>query len=378
MDLRHPKRQRRLDEYSTPLLPTNENKSTTEDGLDTDTKIAILQSLRPSIGPEQALDILVSNNGSLQASIQDMEKDGKTETRLPKRQKLAITQSAISAFIPGFKSQQVRPTQKGKTLHLYTADSISSLTPATLLPSFLSAKDAEDLLRDLLDEAATFHSPGKFRIFERTVSSPHTFCLFVRDEEEKRRTESDNGGWFYRGGRAPDIRTYTPTMNRVLGQLEATVNQEIHKYWCRKENVDHENPEECLLEVPGLSPDRWIANAAFINCYDGPNQSVGYHTDQLTYLGPMTTIASLSLGVTREFRVKRLGGHTKEEFRNMNLMGKVAEKPDSTDTEREAEDSSEGPIGIHLPHNSLLIMQAGMQEGWKHRQISPKPWGYTL
>ncbi|RPA77069.1 hypothetical protein BJ508DRAFT_417284 [Ascobolus immersus RN42] len=368
MDLKPQKRQR-LDENSPPL---EANGNETDDGLDTDTKIAILLSLRPTIGTEQALDILVSNNGSLEESMRDMERSGSSTVRLPKKQKVAITQSAISTFIPGFKSQQVRPPPKGKTLHLYTADSIASLTPATLLPSFLPAQDAEDLLRELLDEAKTFDNPGKFRLFERTVSSPHTFCLFVRDAQEKQRAESENGGWFYRGGRAPEVRPYTATMNRVLQTLEDTVNREIHKYWCRKENVDHENPEECLLEVPGVSPERWIANAAFINCYDGPNQSVGYHTDQLTYLGPMTTIASLSLGVTREFRVKRLGGHTKEEFRNrrMDCRERVTDEPESVDVGesiKDAEDNGgDGPIGIHLPHNSLLIMHGGMQEGWKH------------
>ena len=87
----------------------------------------------------------------------------------------------------------------------------------------------------------------------------------------------------------------------------------------------------------GLSKQAWSTNAALVNRYQGPQQSVGWHTDELTYLGPMATIASLSLGVEREFRVRR--------------------------AEAEAD---EGAYAIHLPHNSLLIMHAGMQEGWKH------------
>jgi alkylated DNA repair dioxygenase AlkB len=41
----------------------------------------------------------------------------------------------------------------------------------------------------------------------------------------------------------------------------------------------------------------WRANVAASNCYEGSKESVGYHSDQMTYLGPYSTIASLSLGL---------------------------------------------------------------------------------
>lgn len=40
----------------------------------------------------------------------------------------------------------------------------------------------------------------------------------------------------------------------------------------------------------------WRANVAASNRYEGGSESVGFHSDQLTYLGPYPTIASLSLG----------------------------------------------------------------------------------
>jgi alkylated DNA repair dioxygenase AlkB len=40
----------------------------------------------------------------------------------------------------------------------------------------------------------------------------------------------------------------------------------------------------------------WRANVAASNCYEGSKESVGFHSDQMTYLGPCPTIASLSLG----------------------------------------------------------------------------------
>jgi hypothetical protein len=107
------------------------------------------------------------------------------------------------------------------------------------------------------------------------------------------------------------------------------------------------------------SPETWIPNAAFVNCYDGPQESVGYHSDHLTYLGPRAVIGSLSLGVAREFRVRRI-------------------VPKDSDNNLTEDPDTQGQISIHLPHNSLLIMHAEMQEEWKHsiapaQAIDPHP-----
>lgn len=99
------------------------------------------------------------------------------------------------------------------------------------------------------------------------------------------------------------------------------------------------------------SAKRWSPNSAFVNCYDGAQQNVGWHSDQLTYLGPRAIIGSISLGVAREFRVRRV-------------------LPKDEDTRKPEDSDAEGQIAIHLPHNSLLVMHAEMQEEWKH-SISP-------
>lgn len=107
------------------------------------------------------------------------------------------------------------------------------------------------------------------------------------------------------------------------------------------------------------SPDPWRPNAAFANCYRGAQENVGYHSDQLTYLGPRAVIGSLSLGVAREFRVRRV-------------------LPRDADNQPTDDADAEGQIAIHLPHNSLLVMHAEMQEEWKHciapaQTIDPHP-----
>lgn len=88
----------------------------------------------------------------------------------------------------------------------------------------------------------------------------------------------------------------------------------------------------------------------------------------MTYLGPRAVIGSLSLGVAREFRVRK-------------IVPRDESDQGSSSTDKKADESradTEGQISIHLPHNSLLVMHAEMQEQWKHsiapaQAIDPHP-----
>ena len=142
-------------------------------------------------------------------------------------------------------------------------------------------------------------------------------------------------------------------MRAVSVKVQASVNQEIAT------RIKNHYPDAKKLKYQ--SPDDWVPNAAFANCYNGGGESVGYHSDQLTYLGPRAVIGSLSLGVAREFRVRKIVARDEED------------KESGKDQPRESvRADAEGQISIHLPHNSLLVMHAEMQEEWKH-SIHPAP-----
>lgn len=147
------------------------------------------------------------------------------------------------------------------------------------------------------------------------------------------------------------MRRITPQLTAVKPLVRDAVNKEIAN------RIKSRYPDGKKLKYQ--SPDSWSPNSAFVNCYNGPQQSVGWHSDQLTYLGPRAVIGSVSLGVDREFRVRRV-------------------LPKDHD-DRSVEDAdAEGQISIHLPHNSLLVMHAEMQEEWKHSvtpalSINPHP-----
>lgn len=141
-------------------------------------------------------------------------------------------------------------------------------------------------------------------------------------------------------------------MQEVAPKVEAAVNAEVAtriKTYPDGKKLNYQ------------SPAPWKPNAAFVNCYNGAAESVGYHSDQLTYLGPRAVIGSISLGVAREFRVRRIVPQEDPPEES---------SPKSKSTKPNQDGDATGQIAIHLPHNSLLIMHASMQEEWKH-SIAP-------
>lgn len=129
-------------------------------------------------------------------------------------------------------------------------------------------------------------------------------------------------------------------------KVQAAVNQEIAT------RIKHHYPDGRKLKYQ--SPDDWLPNAAFVNCYKGGGESVGYHSDHLTYLGPRAVIGSISLGVAREFRVRKIVARDEDD------------ESERGQPRANVRADVEGQISIHLPHNSLLVMHAEMQEEWKH------------
>ena len=77
-------------------------------------------------------------------------------------------------------------------------------------------------------------------------------------------------------------------------------------------------------------------NSVLANRYRDGSDSMGWHSDDEPELGPEPIIASLSLGGERRFLFR----HRRDSKRTLSL---------------------------DLPHNSLLIMPAGLQSQWQHQ-----------
>lgn len=114
---------------------------------------------------------------------------------------------------------------------------------------------------------------------------------------------------------------------------------------------------------------QWRPSYVLANLYKDGQQSVGSHTDRLSSLGPLPTIASVSLGAGRVFRL-----HPADS----NVAAKAAAAAatmtagGSSGSNSGGQDGGGGggrvvsSIDIQLPHNSLLIMWPPTQEEWKH------------
>ena len=90
------------------------------------------------------------------------------------------------------------------------------------------------------------------------------------------------------------------------------------------------------LSVKVQSLTEFSFNSVLLNYYRDGNDSVSWHADDETVLGDTIHIASVSLGATRPFQLKRKDG--------------------TGDT-----------IAIDLTHGSLLTMKHPMQRHWVHQ-----------
>lgn len=338
------KRRRRI---SSPASPPQDEDST-------ELKLALLESLHPGLSHDILLDALLGADGNIERASAGI--CGAITPSPPppeaKRHKSVGHQSSLAdAFITSnaldedTANKSEKPalirtlTKKGRTLHLFDPRDVETHSPCSIIHNFLPQEQADALLRELLAETPTF-CRDSFRLFERTVTSPHSFCFYVADAATAARHRTE---YFYNGGAVADVRGLLPEMRSVSEIVAETVNEEID----RRIREYYPGGKKLKFQYPGS----WRPNACFVNCYDGGGESVGYHADELTYLGPRAVIGSLSLGVAREFRVRRITPQN---------------------------GSDEGAIAIHLPHNSMLIMHAEMQEEWKHSiapatQIDPHP-----
>lgn len=187
---------------------TEEDEDEDEDEDSTDLKLATLSSLFPSIDQAALLDLLISSDGSVERVIHSLSGNGQNSEILSPRNNndnnkrgFATAsagvgyQTSLSAFRKSEEGESKKRrrgllTRKGQTLHLYSAEDIAAHTPCSIIHHVLPPKEADGLLRELLEEAPTFQRQT-FKMFDNVVQSPHSACFYVDslEEREKQKTE---------------------------------------------------------------------------------------------------------------------------------------------------------------------------------------------
>jgi len=157
--------------------PPKEHPGDDEDE-STDFKLALLASLHPALNQATLLEALLVSNGSVQQASTHLINASTT----PPRKRLASSTVGYQSSLSAYRLQSAdgkaakRPlVKKGQTLYLYSPEDIEANTPCSIIHNFLPAKQADALLLELLDEAPTYQSL-EFKLFDRIVWAPHTFC----------------------------------------------------------------------------------------------------------------------------------------------------------------------------------------------------------
>ncbi|KAI9028593.1 hypothetical protein DFJ74DRAFT_659404 [Hyaloraphidium curvatum] len=196
---------------------------------------------------------------------------------------------------------------------------------------FLPPDLADSILRFMMKESQTWQTP-RYIIFERETESPHRSATYVTNFDEIRAQKQEDAGLFFGGRYLSDVRRCTDDLVRAKFLIEEKVNDLM------------KGRERHRLEIKGP----WSVNTVLANSYLDDQSGVGPHTDRLTHIGPRPTIASLTLGACRVFKLRPMNPD---------------DNPDPAAKPRAGEYPS---YLVPLPHNSLLIMHPPTQEVYKH------------
>lgn len=267
------------------------NPSKDDDSESTDMKVATLASLFPSLDQGALLDLLISTDGSVD-QVTQMLQQSPGSTSPWKRSAFGSGGIGHQASLDSFRTTDDslkaiagKPkflTKKNATLHLYTPEDIAAHTPCSIIHGFLSAKQADALLKELLEEAPTFGRQS-FKLFDNVVQSPHTACFYVDNHEEQTKQKTE---YVYNGSHLEDVREITSQMRAVKPIVQVAVNEEVSK------RISSHYPKGKKLKYQ--SPDLWIPNAAFVNCYKGGAESVGNAHRENDMAGGSNTACRLS------------------------------------------------------------------------------------
>ncbi|SCU96338.1 LADA_0H00386g1_1 [Lachancea dasiensis] len=284
-------------------------------GQTTDEKLAKLGQIFPEYDEAGLLDVLVSCDGSVKRSARFLGRDDNEANVVggytgAKRLK---SQQTLSRFLKGTPSEIKSGVDRrqGKVIDLHTKDEIEkTLRYCSYHTDVLPNELADGLLRSTMNDPG--YKASQFYLFGNKCVSNHKSRLFL--------PESRKEPFFYNGHEVKDYGWYGDEMMLAQVIIEDLVNVELTK---RK-------------RLPfQVKPGEWVAQAALSNSYN-EGSNLDWHSDRMTNIGPHPVIASLSLGFSREFRIRK--GYP----------------------------SNSQIYSIRPKHNSLIIMHAGFQEEYKH------------
>lgn len=229
---------------SQQLAPPNDHPkfpspTPVEEEDSTEVKLATLASLHPFVEQSFLLDILLANQGSVEDASRALSNpDSCSSPSKPKPAAHASNsyQSSLLNFSKATPDAATKAlTKRGRTLHLYSPEDVEAHTPCSIIHNFLPAEEANDLLKELLEEVPTFKS-ASFKLFDNYVQSPHTACFYVQSVDEERRQKTE---YLYNGAYLTvcDLRCHVSLLRRgknIGTQIDVAAGRVLRYFGCVK------------------------------------------------------------------------------------------------------------------------------------------------
>lgn len=284
-----------------------------------DKKIEVLKEDYPGIETCTLLELLAACDGSVGATRSMIE--GSFPTPQQKRKAGALYQRTITSLIaPASKYKKLKVLPGGKrVITLNTAEEVEQhLSPyVSFHKSFLPPELANRILKYLLTQTDKVSS-HEFYLFDNLCKSNHSLGFF-----HTRDLDTVYEYLIYNGKRSRS-NLYNNEFEEVSQFVKNFVNNTILP------NINR---------LPFQSNETWNSDVCVVNYYESLSNNLDWHSDRMSHIGPHNLIVSISLGATREFRLRK----------------------------NYTEDTDSSPISsIIIPHNSMVIMQPGCQEEYKH------------
>ncbi|XP_053576203.1 alpha-ketoglutarate-dependent dioxygenase alkB homolog 3 isoform X2 [Bombina bombina] len=172
------------------------------------------------------------------------------------------------------------------------------------------------------------------------VSRVHLFPLFIDSSEADWMFEQllQEVSWGQKTNMGPDGPYQEPRLTSWYGEVAYTYSRSTIQ------PNPHWHPLLTMLKDRIEEVTGYTFNALFCNLYRHDKDSIDWHSDDEPALGRNPVIASLSLGDTRIFQMRR--------------KPSPEDGGDYTYVER---------VHVPLAHGTLLLMEGATQEDWQHR-----------
>lgn len=211
----------------------------------------------------------------------------------------------------------LKPLSTGKTITLYSKEQVEEILPNIRIFSNFLPQDLSEQVVDLLQSQRMLFRSKEFYIAGRLCTSSQNSLVY---------TDNDDIDYdpVYSTKNFKSVKV-APAIRRSQAYVNEKVNKVLKEIY-----ADDENAPDYMIK------ENWTSNFCVANYYPNNKSHLDMHTDKLTNIGPLPTIASLTFGATRLFRLKRSNPSTSTIYQ----------------------------IPIH--NNTLLIMLPSTQELYKH------------